>query len=174
MCFLCLIFLKPGLHDIFSFENVAPTSSIPPRQEKVTISKYSPQKNVIVTREISPIRLAAKRPASTTDDRPPKREKKAKAKTKPPIITKPTSSRSKASTSSSKPRPQPPPSQQPTPTTASLGPSRSRSASARSQNESSLAAEAFGTSKSEVTIFDHFHVGFFFVFLCLELMGSYC
>ncbi|KAK0434327.1 hypothetical protein EV421DRAFT_1909445 [Armillaria borealis] len=131
------------------FENVAPTSSIPPRQERLTVSKHSPQKNVIVTREVSPIRSAAKRPASTTDDRPPKREKKAKAKAKPPIITKPTSSRSKASTSSSKPRPQPPPSRQPTPTTASLGPSRSRSASARSQNESSLAAEAFGTSKSK-------------------------
>ncbi|PBL04105.1 hypothetical protein ARMGADRAFT_43217 [Armillaria gallica] len=131
------------------FENVAPTSSIPPRQEKLTVSKYSPQKNVIVAREISPMRSAAKRPASTTDDRPPKREKKAKPKTKPPIITKPTSSRSKASTSSSKPRPQPPPSRQPTPTTASLGPSRSRSASARSQNESSLSAEAFGTSKSK-------------------------
>ncbi|KAK0193467.1 hypothetical protein F5146DRAFT_1030769 [Armillaria mellea] len=121
---LCLISLQPGLHDIFSFENVAPTSSIPPRQEKLTVSKRSPQKNVT-------------------------REKKAQPKAKPPIITKPTSSRSKASTSSSKPRPQPPPSRQPTTTTTSLGPSRSRSTSARSQNESSLAAEAFGTSKSK-------------------------
>ncbi|KAK0495147.1 hypothetical protein EDD18DRAFT_1354336 [Armillaria luteobubalina] len=129
------------------FENVAPTSSIPPRQERLTVSKFSPRKNVTVTRDVSPIRLATKRPASTTDDRPPKREKKPKPK--PPIITKPTSSRSKASTSSSKPRPQPPPLRQPTTTTASLGPSRSRSASAHSQNESSLAADAFGTSKSK-------------------------
>ncbi|KAK0476412.1 hypothetical protein IW261DRAFT_422127 [Armillaria novae-zelandiae] len=146
-CVLCLISLQPGLYDIFSFENVAPASSL--RQERLTVSKPSPQKNVTVTREVSPIRSAAKRPASTTDDRPPKREKKAHPKVKPPIITKPTSSRSKASASSSKPRPQLPPSRQPTTTTASLGPSRSRSTSARSQSESSLAAEAFRTSKSK-------------------------
>ncbi|KAK0470145.1 uncharacterized protein EV420DRAFT_92670 [Desarmillaria tabescens] len=134
------------------FENVATTSSIPPRQERLTFSKHFPQKNVTVTREVSPIRAAAKRRASTTDDRPPKREKRPQPKAKPPVITKPTSSRSKASTSSSKPRPQPPPSRQPTTTTASLGPSRSRSTSARSQNESSLSAEASGISKCEVHV----------------------
>ncbi|KAK0204490.1 hypothetical protein DFS33DRAFT_1382368 [Desarmillaria ectypa] len=131
------------------FENVAPPSSISPRQERLTVSKHSARKNVTVTREVSPIRAAAKRPASATDDRPPKREKRPQPKAKPPIITRTTSSRSKASTSSSKPRPQPPPSRQPTTTTASLAPSRSRSTSARSLNESSLAAEASGTSKSK-------------------------
>ncbi|KAG7444833.1 uncharacterized protein BT62DRAFT_933884 [Guyanagaster necrorhizus] len=131
------------------FENVAPTSSIPPRQESLTVSKISPQKNVTVTRQVSPVLAGMKRPASSTDDGPRKREKKSQPQAKPPIITKPTSSRSKASTNSSKPRPQPPPSRQPTTTTVSLGLSRSRFTSAHSRNESSLAAEASGTSTSK-------------------------